>query len=239
MWQLSIRSKIILALLLTGLGCLAVGAVIGYRAADAALTQSVEQQLTAQREIKRRRIETYVNNQVRLTAAIAGLPETTEATEAFIMAFKEMRDEAQLNPATDPADTVALEAWYKEDLLPRLDKVAGGHTPLEGLMPADAVARRLQADYIARNPNPVGEKDKLLAAPGGSRYDVAHGRYHPLLRRAAQTVGFYDINLMDAATGDVVYTMAKETDFASNMYNGAPCRWRLESTSRPSRLAMR
>jgi class 3 adenylate cyclase len=221
MWQFSIRSKIILALLVTGLGCLAIGAVIGYRAADAALTQSVQQQLTAQREIKRRRIESYVNNQARFTAAIAGLPETAEAAKAFIIAFKEMRAEAQLNPAVDRADTVALEAWYNEDLLPRLDKVAGGHTPLEGLMPADAVARRLQADYIARNPNPVGEKDKLLAAPGGSRYDAAHGRYHPLLRRVAQTVGFYDINLMDAATGDVVYTMAKETDFASNMYTGA------------------
>src|SRR5258708_6070469 len=221
MWQFSIRSKIILALLVTGLGCLAIGAVIGYRAADAALTQSVQQQLTAQREIKRRRIESYVNNQARFTAAIAGLPETTEAAKAFIIAFKEMRAEAQLNPAVDRADTVALEAWYNEDLLPRLDKVAGGHTPLEGLMPADAVARRLQADYIARNPNPVGEKDKLLAAPGGSRYDAAHGRYHPLLRRVAQTVGFYDINLMDAVTGDVVYTVAKETDFASTMYTGA------------------
>src|SRR5260370_18563600 len=132
-----------------------------------------------------------------------------------------MRAEAQLNPAVDRADTVALEAWYTEDLLRGLDKVAGGHTPRDGLMPADAVARRLQADYVARNPNPVGEKDKLLAAPGGSRYDAAHGRYHPLLRRVAQTVGFYDINLMDAATGDVVYTMVKETDFASNMYNGA------------------
>jgi hypothetical protein len=98
MWQLSIRSKIILALLLTGLGCLAIGAVIGYRAADAALTQSVQQQLTAQREIKRRRIESYVNNQVRFTAAIAGLPETTEAAKAFIRAFKEMRVEAQANP---------------------------------------------------------------------------------------------------------------------------------------------
>jgi hypothetical protein len=26
---------------------------------------------------------------------------------------------------------------------------------------------------------------------------------------------------MDAATGDVVYTVVKETDFGSNMYNGA------------------
>jgi class 3 adenylate cyclase len=221
MWQLSIRSKIILALLLTGLSCLAVGAVIGYRAADAALTRSVQEQLTAQREINRRRIERYINNQVRFTAAIADLPETTEAAKAFILAFKEMRAEAQGSRGVDPTDTEALQAWYNKDLLPQLDKVAGGHTPLEGLMPTDAVARRLQADYIARNPNPVGEKDKLLAAPGGSLYDAVHGRYHPILRRAAQTIGFYDINLMDAATGDVVYTMAKETDFASNMYNGA------------------
>jgi methyl-accepting chemotaxis protein len=48
-----------------------------------------------------------------------------------------------------------------------------------------------------------------------------HARYHPALKRAAETVGFYDINLMDAATGDVVYTVAKEIDFAGNMYNGA------------------
>jgi class 3 adenylate cyclase len=34
-------------------------------------------------------------------------------------------------------------------------------------------------------------------------------------------VGFYDINIMDAATGDVVYTVDKEADFASNMYHGA------------------
>ena len=94
--------------------------------------------------------------------------------------------------------------------MPRLDKIAGSHTPVEGLMPP-TVARRLQADYIARNPNRVGEKNKLEAAPGGSRYDAVHARYHPVLKRAAETVGFYDINLLDSATGDVVCTVAKET----------------------------
>jgi hypothetical protein len=58
-WQISIRSKIILTLLLTGLACLAAGAIIGYRAGETALMQSVGEQLTAQREIKRRRIESY------------------------------------------------------------------------------------------------------------------------------------------------------------------------------------
>jgi class 3 adenylate cyclase len=221
MWQLSIRSKIILILLLTGLACLAAGAIIGYRAGNAALRQSVEDRLTAHREIKRRRVESYVNNQLRFTAAIGGSPETIEAAKAFIAAVREMRANNQANPAATEADRVALEAWYNKELLPRLDKVAGSHTPLEGLMPTDPIARHLQADYIARNPNPDGKRDKLLAAPGGSGYDGVHARYHPVLKRAAETVGFYDINLMDAATGDVVYTVAKEIDFASNMYDGA------------------
>ena len=221
MWQLSIRSKIIFTLLVTGLACLAAGAIIGYRAGETALTQSVKERLTAQREIKRRRIESFIDNELRFTVAIGGLPETAEAAKALLAAYREMRAETQADSAARQADTVVLEAWYNKNLLPRLDKVAGSHTPLEGLMPADPVGRRLQADYIARNPNPVGEKDKLLAAPGGSLYDAAHARYHPLLKRAASTVGFYDINLMDAATGDVVYTVAKETDFGSNMYNGA------------------
>ena len=54
----------------------------------------------------------------------------------------------------------------------------------------------------SRNPNPVGEKNKLLVAAAGSRYDTVHARYHPMLKRFADTVGFYDINILDAATGD-------------------------------------
>jgi class 3 adenylate cyclase len=200
---------------------LAAGGIIGYRAGDEALTRSIEQRLTALREIKRQRLDAYINNQLRTTRAVGGAPETIEATKAFIAAFREMRAAVASNPTEAKADSAAVEAWYAQDLVPRLDKISGGHQSLEGLLPADLVARRLQADYIARNPNHVGEKAKLSAAPGGSPYDVAHARFHPVMKRVAEAVGFYDINLMDAETGDVVYTVAKETDFASNMYRGA------------------
>ena len=82
-------------------------------------------------------------------------------------------------------------------------------------MPADPLARRLQTDYIARNPNPDGKRDKLLAGSGGSPYDAVHARYHPALKHAAETVGFYDINLMDAATGDVAYTLLRPYNYAA------------------------
>jgi hypothetical protein len=83
MWQLSIRSKIILVLLLTGLACLAAGALIGYLAGEAALTQSIEGKLIAFRELKSRRIETYVNNQLRFTNAVSTSAEMIEAAKAF------------------------------------------------------------------------------------------------------------------------------------------------------------
>ena len=213
--------KIILVLLLTGLACLAAGGVIGYLAGEAALTQSAEGRLTTLRELKRLRVEAYVKNELRFTTAVATSAETIEATKEFIAAFREMRTEIQADPAAMQADTAVLGTRYNQDLIPRLDKIVGSHLPLEGLMPADPVARRLQAHYIARNPNRLGEKSKLLAAPGGSQYDTVHAHYHPMLKRVAATVGFDDISLLDAATGDVVYTVVKETDFASNMYHGA------------------
>jgi hypothetical protein len=80
--------------------------------------RSVEEQLTAPREIKRRRIESYVDNELRFTVAIGGLPETTEATKALIAAYREMRAETQANPAATQADTVALEAWRVACRLP-------------------------------------------------------------------------------------------------------------------------
>jgi hypothetical protein len=137
MWQLSIRSKIILVLLLSGLACLAAGAVIGYLVGEAALTQSIEGRLTALRELKRRRVEAYVSDELRFTSAVATSADTIEATKAFIAAFREMRAEIQADLAAMQADTVALETWYNSDLVPRLDKIAGSHTPVEGLIPTD------------------------------------------------------------------------------------------------------
>ncbi len=220
MRQLSLHSKIILCLLLTGLACLAAGGVIGYRSGNEALTRSVDRQLTAQRELKRQRVESYIRNQLRFMQAVGGDPAMTAATKAFVAAFRDMHADLQANPSGEQADRTALAAWYEKDFPSRLDKVAGGHTPLDGPMPVDPVARRLQADYIARNSAPDSQKSALTAAPGGPRYDAVHARFHAATKRAAETVGFYDINLVDAATGDVVYTVAKEPDFASNMYRG-------------------
>ncbi len=78
----------------------------------------------------------------------------------------------------------------------------------------------LQRQYIQNNPNT--DKKMLDRAADDTAYNRAHGLYHPWLRQVLEERGYYDIFLIDAS-GDVVYTVFKEPDFATNLENG---RWR-------------
>ena len=81
---------------------------------------------------------------------------------------------------------------------------------------------RLQQSYIDDNPHPLGEKDRLEAAGNGTVYDAVHGRYHPFFHLLQARQGYYDVFLFDPA-GDLVYTVFKELDFATNLVTG---RWK-------------
>ena len=78
---------------------------------------------------------------------------------------------------------------------------------------------RLQKAYITDNPNPTGEKEKLDAASTGSTYDAVHAKYHPIVRKLLQERGYYDIFLFNLS-GDLVYSVFKELDYATNLQNG-------------------
>lgn len=73
--------------------------------------------------------------------------------------------------------------------------------------------------YIKDNPYPTGEKEKLDAARDGSSYSEAHAHYHPWFREVLEDRGYYDIFLFDP-DGNLVYTVFKELDYATNLVNG-------------------
>ncbi|MEL0110171.1 MAG: methyl-accepting chemotaxis protein [Rickettsiales bacterium] len=77
----------------------------------------------------------------------------------------------------------------------------------------------LQKAYIDDNPNPTGEKHKLDAAPGDEAYHRVHRRHHPWIRHLLEERGYYDIFLF-APNGDLVYTVFKELDYATNLETG-------------------
>ena len=77
----------------------------------------------------------------------------------------------------------------------------------------------LQSAYITDNPHPTGEKDKLLAAETGSVYDDAHRQFHPLFSTLKASMGYYDVFLFDAS-GNLIYSVYKELDYATNLIDG-------------------
>jgi methyl-accepting chemotaxis protein len=78
---------------------------------------------------------------------------------------------------------------------------------------------QLQNAYIAANPNPAGQKEKLDAAGNGTAYDAVHADLHPWFRNILRTNDYYDIFLFDTS-GRNVYTVFKESDFATQLASG-------------------
>lgn len=77
----------------------------------------------------------------------------------------------------------------------------------------------LQQAYITDNPNALGEKEKLDFAPNDNAYNKIHKKYHPRMRDFLYARGYYDIFLFNL-NGDLIYTVFKELDYATNLASG-------------------
>ncbi len=212
--RLSIRSKLLIVLLLTGLACLGAGGVLGYRAGYQALHTSVIRRLDGEQAVKQLRVQAYLANVRRFASEVGGSQLTADATVALTGAFDGVQD----GPTT--ADAASLRAWYRDHYLPALDLVSGGHAPLEGLLPEGAGPQALQAAFVA------GRHASATAIPSGPAaesliaYAAARARFSAELTREADTARFDDLLLVDAATGDIVYSARGNPDFATNLLHG-------------------
>lgn len=211
--QLSIRSKLLAMLLLSGILCLAATGFVADRSGSQSLRASIFGQLTTLRENKKSEIERYFRQLEQDFAALAQTPATIEATAILANSFADVKGADQ--PPAELAD------FYKREFLPKISGLVGIEQAPEAFMPRDPAALRMQADYIARNSFPVDDKYKLMSAGTGTPYDAAHERLHPFFIRAAESDNLSDIMLVDARTGTVVYTVYKGIDFGSNLRDGA------------------
>jgi methyl-accepting chemotaxis protein len=80
--------------------------------------------------------------------------------------------------------------------------------------------KALQFTFISDNPNALGEKDKLLKADNSSMYNQIHQKYHSSFRNYLNAFSYYDIFMIDIDSGEVVYSVYKELDFATSLLTG-------------------
>jgi class 3 adenylate cyclase len=190
-------------------------AYVGYDNGRQALNQAIENQLVSVREAKAYQIEKYFQ-QVRAQIQTFSKGGVENTLKAFTQEYQSLeKQNIQL------AWNEQLKDYYEQKFLPRLTKNTAGRPLLYSYFPQNSAARYLQYHYTAANSNPVGEKEYLNDANDGSGYSKVHGAVQPIYSSFIAQLGYYDLFLIDAQTGIVVYSVKKEPDFTTNLLDGA------------------
>jgi class 3 adenylate cyclase len=212
--HLSVKSKLIMMLLAVSGFSILVTALLGYRSGQSNLTNRAFDQLTSVRASKAHQIENYFRNISNHTQTLSEDPSIIAAVQEFSSAYNQL---GKLSVPQTYKDKLA--SYYGEMFLPRLKADRSGTPILQSYLLKPAASNYLQYHYIAANPNPVGKKQLMNQAADASPYSMVHGRYHPIFRNLIERFGYYDMFLI-SPDGTIVYTVFKETDFASNLMSG-------------------
>lgn len=185
-----------------------------------ALEQQASQRLIAVRDIKQSQIEGYfetINNQV---LTFANDKMIIDAMDEFNSGFKSFKDEVYNNNVSDLERQVS--DFYNREFSKQYKVLnSGNNVDTSALVSRlDDAGIALQYQYIVANNNPLGSKHNLDAANDQSHYSQAHRTYHPHIRDYLEKFGFYDIFLVDADSGHIVYSVFKELDYATSLKSG-------------------
>jgi methyl-accepting chemotaxis protein len=214
----SLRNLVLAALLTMSLVPLALLGLAMYRSAADSLRQQAFSRLEAVRTITAQAVERYFSTMREELLVAASGPLPREALTAFRQAWQEL----PANPTSLTATRQDLTAYYAAEFAPLYSKKNNGDA-FDVRPYVDALGARgamLQDSYLRENPNPVGSKQLLDAADDGSAYSRAHATVHPIFREMLERYGVYDIFLIDATSGTILYTVFKEIDFGASLTSG-------------------
>ncbi|WP_375512499.1 hypothetical protein [uncultured Nostoc sp.] len=163
--QLSIKTKLIVMLLVVSLCAMLASTFICSSAGKSLLTEKVFNQLTSLRAAKTYQIQDYFENLNNHSQTLSEDMTVIAAMQEFKTAYRE------LDKSIVPADfDKKIDTYYQTQFLTRLARTNEGSPILASYTPKTAAARYLQYYYTVANPNPVGKK-LLLDDPGdGSSY---------------------------------------------------------------------
>ena len=213
--KLSIQSKLMLMLLSVCISSIMAIAYVGYNNGRQALNNSIQNQLVSLREVKAYEIENYFEKVRSQVQTISEVGSVVDAVKEFKAAYQELDSQSIEITWNDQ-----LKEFYNTKFLPKLENNTEGNPLLYSYLPPNPAARYLQYHYIVANNNPTGDRELLSNANDGSKYSQVHSRIQPIYRNFTERFNYYDLFLIDAETGDILYTVEKETDFATNIFSG-------------------
>ncbi|WP_337911170.1 methyl-accepting chemotaxis protein [Vibrio cholerae] len=217
---MKIANKIVLSMTFLSIVAVVIaGAWIGWsasRLSEQAIYSRASNQLLSVRETKKSEIERYLNRVGGQLTTLANMVSTVDAMEELSKAFQSYPVDQV--PATSFS---ALKDYYTSQFGQNYQKLNDGQdaNALTRLSLLSKQGEALQSRYIASNPNPLGSKHEWMGDSLGTPYDQWHQKYHPGIKQYLEQFGLYDVFMVDN-DGNVVYTVFKELDFATNLLSG-------------------
>jgi methyl-accepting chemotaxis protein len=211
----TIKKKLVACFLIAGVVQLSIFAWLSLNKINGAMLQLNKDRLVSLREEKKLQVENYFNQ---IKGQAITLSESRMAVDA-VQKFKSAADELESENEGyyESGEASRLKERYQYQQKNTIDAPANA---VSSWMPKNKTTQILQSLYISENEHPIGEKEKLNAASDGSTYSVLHEQYHPILRNYLEKFGYYDIFLVDLVSGNIVYSVFKEVDFATSLKDG-------------------
>ena len=216
----SIKFRLVL---LTVLGLVILGisiSVIAVNKSSDALLKARTEQLSSIAAAKAEGLVEYTDFLKALISATSSDINTVENLWYFNDGFEALEDEVDVDIDKLTAELIAYQdANYLGKINFNYPNVAAKKASKDYL-PQTVSGKIAQKLYILENENPAGEKLNLKMNQNYSDdYSKQHALYHRKFKAILQQFGLYDIFLVNN-DGQIVYSVYKEADFATNLLTG-------------------
>ncbi|WP_373072692.1 methyl-accepting chemotaxis protein [Sulfurimonas sp.] len=176
--------------------------------------------LDAVKESKKEHIMDFFSSVKNLLLAKSTDNATTQILWTMDEGFEELEDFDKVDIKTIKKELIE---HYEKEYISRINYKVKGSKPkrsAEEYLPKSKAGLVAQYLYIVKNENPVNEKQNLFMNKDFSdTYSPNHVQVHPTYKHILDNYGMYDIFLVNA-NGDIVYSVAKEKDFGTNILEG-------------------
>jgi methyl-accepting chemotaxis protein len=175
-----------------------------------------EANLTSKRTLTAATVTEYFSTIKNQITAMAFDQSTRSAMETFRLGFQNYESER----GSEDLNQALVAEFYTAEFGKAYRDRNQGSINIEALFrDLPSTATILQHDFIAANPHPRGSKDLLVDPDTETSYSEAHIKYHTSFQTFLNNFGYYDIFLVDLE-GNIVYSVFKELDYATNLYTG-------------------
>jgi class 3 adenylate cyclase len=212
-FRFGIQSKILVAMLLSGILGVGVIGLIGALSGRNALRQVESERLIELRETQKRAVEALFREVTNSLIIYSGGFSINEATAALSAGFDQLA-----NATINPVQQQALVNYYDNDMIKPIKQVNGHDIDINAVLPSSPAQKYLQAYYTAP-PRSTTDPLPVVDAGDGSAWSAANARFDSYIRGIVTRFDYRDALLLDMQ-GNVIYSVMKGPDLGTNILTG-------------------